>query len=66
MSCQQYLARFLRDVSGDLSVQMPHQVWVEALDPNSWRRETKGFFHFDKVRVEKQSLEETLHFLIGA
>jgi len=35
-------------------------VWVEALDPNSWRRETKGFFHFDKVRVEKQSLEDRI------
>ena len=42
-----------------------HQVWVEALDPSSWRngREAKGIFQFDKVRMEKQSLEEALHFL---
>ena len=38
---------------------------MEALDPSSWRngREAKGIFQFDKVRMEKQSLEEALHFL---
>lgn len=37
-------------------------VWVEALDPSSWRngREAKGIFQFDKVRMEKQSLEERI------